>query len=283
MSDFREGFSAIPRHLFGTLTAYELAVLAAIHSRYPNAYPSLDLLAHDAGMSRSSAQRTLVSLQEKGLVEVESGKDKGRTNDYILSTAFFGGGRSQRPRGRSHRPTGVGHSDLRSRTTEVDQEKKNERTTSSRIEAETGPMGKSVIYDNQEMPEEGRNPKTKKEPPTPGTNPWVVYRFREIARKHGVTRFNLRHLNSLVKSLREEEGLSNEEIEIVIRVFFSRYGDTVRMKRSEIDPIRIFHQRINSGLLAQAEDLIRKHRRGDTSSVIAPEVQTILERYSSSG
>lgn len=153
-----------------------------------------------------------------------------------------------------------------------------ERTTSSR---ERGPDMR-IPYD-QEMPEEGRTPKAKKEPPAPGTNPWVVYRFREVARKHGVTRFNLRHLNSLVKSLREEEGLSNEEIEIVIRVFFTRYGDVVRAKRTEIDPIRIFHQQINSGLLAQAEDLIRKHRRGDTSNVIDPEVQRIMERYSRSG
>lgn len=264
-SDTRGGFSAIPRHLFGSLTAYELAVIAAIHSRYPNAYPSHHLLAHDAGMSVSSVQRTLVSLKEKGLVEVQSGQTEGRSNVYILSTAFFGGVGQRDRGGRSQRPTGSVRE-----TDEVEQpsrprEEKTQNPSGSGS-AEGDDVVRSVRDDDQEMPEYGNETKRKKKPkgeaPPPGTSARLVWKFREECKRLRVYRFNISHLNRLTDSLREEEEkLSNEEIEIVIDVFFARYGEDVRHKR-EIDPVRMFHQQINSGLVRQCDDLIAKHRRG---------------------
>lgn len=150
---------------------------------------------------------------------------------------------------------------------------KNHQTPTGSGSAEGDDVVRSVRDDDQEMPEYGdatkRAKKPKGEAPPPGTSARLVWKFREECRRLRVYRFNISHLNRLTDSLREEEELSNEEIEILIGVFFARYGETVRSKR-EFDPVRLFHQQINSGLVRQADDLIEKHRRGGTKSDPAP-------------
>lgn len=236
MNDFREGFSAIPRHLFGTLTAYELAVVAAIHSRYPNAYPSHHLLAHDAGMSVSSAQRTLLSLQEKGLVEIRSGKDEGKTNDYILTTAFLKGvGQSDRG-GRSERPTGVGQSDRRSRTTEVDQEKENNLRRSAPKEGTDVGLGSvGALPDDEPEPRAPTTwPLTHK-----GTADYFQHEARAL-RAHGEGE----RLGRILRGLHKEDGYSWDQVQGMVRYFFTNHAQEIRAAKREYTAVAIFQNNL---------------------------------------
>jgi DNA-binding MarR family transcriptional regulator len=273
LTDFREGFSAIPRHLFGTLTIYELGILAAIHSRYPNAYPSHELLAHDAGTSVSTVQRTLKTLEKKNLVRVESGRHDGRSNVYILTSAFMlGVGQSDRG-GRSERPTGVGQSDRRSRTREVEQ---GSRTTES-IRAARGGQDGSVkignLSDDVEMPESGVAP-AKKAPAKTGTHAWAKAEFGRLMRaaRCGQTGTTQGVLNSAFKRLRDE-GYSNEEIVSMAKAFFTRHDQEIRAKRTEIDPSVMFVQRLPQLKAIKAEEIENKRAGVKTSFERSTEIQ----------
>lgn len=70
MSD-SAGFGIVPRHLRRRLTSNEIAVYVALSWRvdeHGNCWPSHRTLAEDAGMSERTAQRTLVTLVDKGVI-----------------------------------------------------------------------------------------------------------------------------------------------------------------------------------------------------------------------
>jgi hypothetical protein len=72
MSDETAGFGIVPRYLRGTLTALEIAVYVALSWRADEhgvSWASQKVMAEDAGMSRASLQRSLDSLEGKGLVQ----------------------------------------------------------------------------------------------------------------------------------------------------------------------------------------------------------------------
>jgi hypothetical protein len=72
MSDETAGFGIVPRYLRGTLTALEIAVYVALSWRADEhgvSWASQKVMAEDAGMSRASLQRSLDSLESKGLVQ----------------------------------------------------------------------------------------------------------------------------------------------------------------------------------------------------------------------
>lgn len=88
MSD-TSGFGIVPRYLRGTLTAYEVALYVALSWRADEngiSWAGQATLAQDAGMSRSTVQRSLDSLEAKGLVKSKPWANaKGRTsNIYAL-------------------------------------------------------------------------------------------------------------------------------------------------------------------------------------------------------
>lgn len=87
-----EGYGIFPRTLRGHLTANEIAVYVALSCRADGAnycYPSHATIAGESGMSVRTAQRVLVSLREKGLVEWSQRRgEKGdlTSNGYRLTT-----------------------------------------------------------------------------------------------------------------------------------------------------------------------------------------------------
>lgn len=85
------GFGMVPKWVRGHLTANEIAVYVALTWRMGaggSVFPSHDTIAEDAGMSTSTAQRTLKALKAKGLVTWENRSRNGggkTSNTYSVS------------------------------------------------------------------------------------------------------------------------------------------------------------------------------------------------------
>lgn len=81
------GFGVVPRHLRGTLTAHEIAVYVALSWRVDSGgrcWPSLAVLAQDAGCSVATVKRALVSLEDKELIS----RRRRRKGDRWASTIY---------------------------------------------------------------------------------------------------------------------------------------------------------------------------------------------------
>lgn len=95
MSTDQTGFGVVPRHLRGTLTALEIALYVALSWRADqdgHSYASQPTIAKEAGMSRSSVQRALKGLEDKGLVLVtpwDKPDDKGQASN-VYTLRIFG-------------------------------------------------------------------------------------------------------------------------------------------------------------------------------------------------
>lgn len=121
------------------------------------------------------------------------------------------------------------------------------------------------LDDDDEMPENGAPPKSRskrfEEAPKKGTGAWLVYRFGQEQRQHGCGRgFNVKLLNSVFRDLRNE-GYSNPEIEVFIRIFFARQEQNIRAKRGEYDVAQMFRAQIHP-LKEQAKSQVTDLRRG---------------------
>jgi Helix-turn-helix domain len=124
--------------------------------------------------------------------------------------------------------------------------------------------------DGEELPEAGAKP--KKVPfdkaPTEGTHGWLVQRFEQERQRAAVGshRYNRGHLNRLLRTLRDDDGMSNKEIEVLIRTFFVRHGQTLRVKTREIDLVSLFAQMIPQ-LQQQAKEQTENVRTGRVSAM----------------
>lgn len=102
------GFAAIPRHLFGTLSAYELVVYAvlAYHADASGlCWPSHATIAREGGLSVKTIQRALNGLRDKGHVSwtprvSESG---GSSSNAYRVRMWDVPPASQRPTNKTHR------------------------------------------------------------------------------------------------------------------------------------------------------------------------------------
>lgn len=232
-----------------------------------------ETIAKKARCSPRYIKMIVQRMQEDGFLRVVK---KGRRNTYYLTWPSTKGELSSPVIGESHDiDRGTPVPPHREPSVEPSVEPFPKTSSSGATPVQEDSM--KTIGDGQSMPEWGdRDPKSKDV--KHGTQAWLLARFREEAKEVGVQKFSIRHFNRLCTDLRENDGLANEEIEIVIRVFFTRHRERIRKAVPEYDLVRVFHAQLNSGLLNQADDLIQKHRRGDTSDVTAPS-DFIRERY----
>lgn len=120
------------------------------------------------------------------------------------------------------------------------------------------------LDESAEMPEDGKTVKPKKKfesAPKAGTHPWLIYRFGQEQRQHNCGRgFMKEILHSAFKELRDD-GYSNEDIEVMIRAFFSQNEQDIRAKMADIDVARMFRARMHS-LKTKARGAIKAEKTG---------------------
>jgi hypothetical protein len=120
------------------------------------------------------------------------------------------------------------------------------------------------LDDDVEMPENGKPVKPVKKfesAPKAGTHSWLIYRFGQEQHNHNCGRgFTVGILHRAFKDLRDD-GFTNEEIEVMIRVFFARNEHDIRAKMADIDVAVMFRTRMNSLKTASA-DVIRSEKTG---------------------
>lgn len=100
-----------------------------------------------------------------------------------------------------------------------------------------------------------------KEAPKVGTHKWLVYRFGQEQRQHNCGRsFTMGILHAAFKDLRDD-GYSNEDIEVMIRAFFSQNEQYIRTKMSDTDVAAMFRSRMHT-LKIKTRASIRAERTG---------------------
>jgi hypothetical protein len=82
------------------LDAFQKAVLYALASRLPNAWPSVETIAHDSGASRPKVKRVLASLERDGMVRRTRRDGRYGTYSYELDLQAIRGGVEGAPPGR---------------------------------------------------------------------------------------------------------------------------------------------------------------------------------------
>lgn len=106
-----EGFAVIPNWIIrdqsiprNIIAVY--VVLTSHADRHGSCFPSLDLIAAESGLSKSTVQRTLNEMKERGLTDWQHVKTpNGWRNTYVLSVYQGGGVWSPRPEGCGHSET----------------------------------------------------------------------------------------------------------------------------------------------------------------------------------
>lgn len=120
------------------------------------------------------------------------------------------------------------------------------------------------LDESAEMPENGKavKPEKKFDPaPKAGTHPWLIYRFGQEQRQHNCGRgFTKGILHKAFKELRDD-GYSNEDIEVMVRAFFSQNEQDIRAKMADIDVAVMFRTRMHS-LKTKARGAIKAEKTG---------------------
>lgn len=135
------------------------------------------------------------------------------------------------------------------------------------------------LNDDDEMPEYGQKQERKKDRfeqvPRSNTHRGTVYEFEREMVKANVGRGYIHGLlHRTIKSL-HEDGYSYDEIVVMIKTFFAKYGQDVRAKRREVDPAQMFAAKVHQ-LKAQVEPTVRGMQSGETSYDRAGDVSNDL-------
>jgi hypothetical protein len=237
-------------------------------------WPSQDLIAEEARVTVRTVKRSIKQMCDDGYLE-RSYRHRQRRYRLLVSN---GEGTPVSPQKGHPRPLRGDISDPSEGTpvspayrtvTEPSEEPSDEPKS-------TGPSGPGEgvdvkignLSEDADMPEMDvtRKPKRKlpfKAVPPVGTNDWLLYRFEQERARAGVRtgRYNKGHLNHTFRSLRDDDGMTNAEIEVLIRTFFVRHGDVARTKVREWDLSSLFRQMVPQ-LQIQARDTTRAVRDG---------------------
>ena len=140
-----------------------------------------------------------------------------------------------------------------------------------------------------DMPEDGKA-SVPKEPftriPVRGTHKWLIYRFGQLQRQHhcGQFGFNQKPLHKTFRTLRDD-GLTNEEIEILVQTFFARNEQYIRSQR-DIDVALLFIAKVPAlrrQASTQIEGLQRSLTGGQTREERRAERQAAMRRRNTGG
>ena len=124
------------------------------------------------------------------------------------------------------------------------------------------------LNDDDEMPEYGQKQERKKDRfeqiPRSNTHRGTVYEFEREMVKANVGRGYLHGLlHRTIKNL-HEDGYAYDEIVLMIKTFFAKYGQDVRAKRREVDPAQMFAAKVHQ-LKAQIGPTVHGMESGETS------------------
>lgn len=254
------------------------ARLASYADKENLCWPSNQTLAEESGLSLDRIRTLIRELTSAGLIEriPRYRKDGSQTSSVtrLLDAPQPEGGLSTN---RGEWCVTTVHEQTTEQTSSTDHSK---NPAPSGREGKEGPdMGLGFVGD---LPPDEPEP-TKKSPGNHGTHQWLMSRFKEEAVRHNIRGgYNVGALASAFKALRKDEGYTNEEIEIIVRVFFRKHEQDIRAKVREIDLAIMFRHRMHQ-VAKQAADQIRSKRKGHDARALNNQGAELLAELKRAG